>query len=361
VIGLNCDEQQAIDRRLLELDGRADKSRLGANAILGVSLAVAHAAANDQKRLLAEHLHDLWEDFPSKTGLPVGGMTIPLPMVNIISGGRHAGGNLRVQDFLIIPVGAASFRDAFDAIVEVYWEAGRELTRRGYEGVLVGDEGGYGPKLPDHETALDVIVAAIEKTGRQPGRDVAIALDIAATQFYREGRYFLDGPDRPSLSAAELVETLARWRERYPIVSIEDALQEDDWDGWRLATEKLGGRVQLIGDDLFVTNSSRVQRGIEAGVANSVLVKVNQIGTLTETFETLRLALDHGYRPVISARSGETEDATIADLAVGTGAGQIKIGSVARSERLAKYNQLLRLEERLGSRATYIGRAALAR
>jgi enolase len=282
-------------------------------------------------------------------------------MVNMISGGRHAGGQMKIQDFLILPVGAESYRQALDWIVETYWAVGQELTRRGFEGVLVGDEGGFGPRLPRHELAFEVIETAIGNTGRISGRDVAIGIDVAATQFYRDGGYHLGEDKAEFLSAEEMIDLFDRWSRTYPIVSIEDALHEDDWEGWAQATSRLGGRLQLIGDDLFVTNRQRLDTGIQKGVANSVLIKVNQIGTLSETLATMRLAVESGYRPIVSARSGETEDATIADLAVATGAGQIKIGSVARSERLAKYNQLLRLEEFLGVRAAYAGGRVLAR
>jgi enolase len=280
-------------------------------------------------------------------------------MVNMISGGRHAGGQMKIQDFLILPVGAASYHEAFDWIVETYWQVGRELSKRGFEGVLVGDEGGFGPRLPRHDVAFEVIIAAIEATGRRPGDDIAIGIDVAATQFFQSGRYDLG--EGPPLSADEMIDVLERWCGAYPIVSIEDALHEDDWEAWARLTARLGGRVQLIGDDLFVTNRERLEQGIAKNVANCVLIKLNQIGTLTETLETLRLAKSAGYGAVVSARSGETEDSTIADLAVATAAGQIKIGSVARSERLAKYNQLLRLEQMLGSRARYAGGRALTR
>jgi enolase len=354
LVGSDPVDQTRIDDRLIELDGTSNKSRLGANALLGVSLAVAHAAAAAQCVTLVEHLHALWQ---GATGADRK-LLLPLPMVNMISGGRHAGGQMKVQDFLILPVGAESYHEAFDWIVETYWEVGRELSRRGFEGVLVGDEGGFGPKLPRHDVAFEVIVSAIEKTGRTPGRDVAIGIDVAATQFHKGGRYDLD--EGSPLSADELIDLLDRWCQTYPIVSIEDALHEDDWDGWARLTARLGGCVQLIGDDLFVTNRERLATGIQKKVANCVLIKLNQIGTLSETLDTLQVATSAGYRAVVSARSGETEDATIADLAVATGAGQIKIGSVARSERLAKYNQLLRLEEMLGSRAGYAGGRILA-
>lgn len=284
-------------------------------------------------------------------------MLLPLPMVNMISGGLHAGRQLEFQDFLILPVGATSYSQAFEWIVTVYRRLGRVLTERGHEGNLIGDEGGYGPKLRTNEEAIELVVAAIEAAGLKPGSDVAIGLDVASTHFFEDGCYRLPSVSSSPLSADQMVDLLERWVEKYPIISLEDPLAEDDWTGWKLITERLGKRVQLIGDDLFVTNVARLREGIDRGVANSVLIKLNQIGTLSETLETLKLALDNGYWPVVSARSGETEDATIADLVVATGAGQLKVGSVARSERLAKYNQLLRLEETLELQAGYLGGA----
>jgi enolase len=273
-------------------------------------------------------------------------------MVNLISGGLHAGGNLDFQDFLLLPVGARSYSEALEIAVAVYRALAEVLRAHGFEAVLIGDEGGFGPRLRENEQAVEMCLKAVERAGLRPGRDSALALDVASTHFYRDGRYHLRESATP-LTAGEMAELLTCWVNAYPILSIEDGMAEDDWDGWRLLTQALGRRVQLIGDDLFVTNPERLRCGIGEGVANSVLVKVNQIGTLTETLEVLRLAREAGYRPVISARSGETEDSTIADLAVGTGAGQIKIGSVARGERLAKYNQLLRIEEQLGPNAPF--------
>ena len=267
-------------------------------------------------------------------------------MVNMISGGLHAGGNLDFQDYLILPVGATSYPQAFEWIVEVYNRVSQLLTEAGLEGTLVGDEGGYGPKLSSNEDALSFVVRAIEAAGLRPEEDVCIGLDVASTHFYSDGFYRLSATGDEQLSAGQVVDLLADWVDRYPIISIEDGLAEDDWEGWQLLTERLGHRVQLIGDDLFVTNPARLKQGIETRAGNSVLIKLNQIGSLSETLTTLRLALDNGYWPVVSARSGETEDTTIADLVVATGAGQLKVGSVARSERLAKYNQLLRLAER---------------
>jgi enolase len=343
VVGMRVAAQAEIDALLRSLDGTRDKSRLGANAILGVSLACAHAAA-------AARGLPLWRHLDTSNNA-----RMPLPMVNLISGGLHAGGNLDFQDFLLLPVGARSYSQALEMTVNVYRALGGTLTRHGFEGVLVGDEGGFGPRLNSNEQAIELILEAVERAGYRPGVDAAIALDVASTHFFRDGRYCLSATAAAALAAEQMADLLRGWVERYPILSIEDGMAEDDWDGWKKLTEMLGRRVQLIGDDLFVTNPERLQRGIAAGVANSVLVKVNQIGTLTETLEVIRLARSAGYRPVISARSGETEDSTIADLAVATGAGQIKIGSVARSERLAKYNQLLRIEEALGANAPFAG------
>ena len=366
IIGMDANNQQSIDHRLCELDGTDNKSRLGANAILGVSLATAYAAAEANGVQLVEHLGDVWrkcrESNPNLADPLAGrghgalgnGPLLPLPMVNMISGGRHAGDNIEFQDFLVLPVGAASYRQALDWIVTIYRRLGTLLCERGYEGVLVGDEGGFGPKLGSNEEAVELVIAAIEAAGLKPGTDAMIGLDVASTEFYSDGTYQLAENGGQRLSSDGMIDLLADWVHRYPIISIEDGLAEDDWDGWKRLTERLGDRVQLIGDDLFVTNSARLQRGIETSTANSVLVKLNQIGTLWETLETIRLALGNGYLPVVSARSGETEDATIADLVVATGAGQIKVGSIVRSERLAKYNQLLRLEEQL-EEANYIG------
>jgi enolase len=344
--GLPATEQAQIDRLLCELDGTPDKSRLGANALLGVSLACAHAAA-------AARGQPLWRYLDTE-----GRASLPLPMVNLISGGLHAGGNLDFQDFLLLPVGARSYSEALEMTVAVYRALAAVLSAHGFEGVLVGDEGGFGPRLRSNEQAVEMVLKGIEKAGLAPGRDAALALDVASTHFFEGGHYRLRESKAP-LSSAEMAGLLTRWADAYPILSIEDGMAEDDWEGWRLLTRALGRRVQLIGDDLFVTSPARLRRGLAEGVANAVLVKVNQVGTLTETLEVARLAREAGYRPVISARSGETEDSTIADLAVGTGAGQIKIGSVARGERLAKYNRLLRIEEELGERAAFAGRQAL--
>jgi enolase len=332
LVGMPVTAQRDIDQKMIALDGTPDKSRLGANAILGVSLACAHAAAAARGLPLWRYLDE-------------GGQArLPLPMVNMISGGLHAGRNLEFQDFLLMPIGAKSYSEALRMTVAVYRALGAVLAEMGCEAVLVGDEGGYGPKLENNEAALKALVEAIGRAGLTPGTDAAIGLDVASTHFCEEGQYLLRNR---VLDAAGLTDLLAAWVDRHPIVSIEDGMAEDDWDGWKLLTDKLGGRVQLIGDDLFATNAARLRQGISRGVANAVLIKVNQIGTLTETLDVIAQARAAGYRPVISARSGETEDTTIADLVVATGAGQIKIGSVARSERLAKYNRLLRIAEEL--------------
>ena len=352
VIGMDLDDQSAIDARLIELDGTPNKGRLGANAILGVSLAVAHAAAAARGEELFVHLNRLWKRLidPADRDRIASTSTLPLPMVNMISGGLHAGRNLDIQDVLIMPVGATSYSQALEMTVAMYRAVGAVLAERGLESALVGDEGGYGPKLRDNEHALAIVVEAMVACGFEPGRDVAIAVDVASSHFYDPASrsYRLSTAGAQALDAEGMVELLAGWVDRYPIVSIEDGLAEDDWEGWALLTERLGGKVQLIGDDLFATQTARLAEGIEKKAANAILIKVNQVGTLSETLDALLLARRNGYRPVVSARSGETEDATIADLAVATAAGQIKIGSVARSERLAKYNRLLRIEEEFG-------------
>ena len=344
-------DQPALDGRLRELDGTGNKANLGANAILGVSLAAAHAAANAAGQPLYRYL-----------GGP-DACVIPMPMVNIISGGRHAAGGLDMQDFLVIPIGAETYREALQMVVAVYRAVGRVLSQTGPYAYGVADEGGYGPPLPCHEDALGLLYDATRLAGYRCARDgdIAIGLDVAATEFAGDGgRYALEAEGR-AFTSEELVDLLDHWGKTYPIISIEDGLAEDDWEGWDYLTRKLGGATQLIGDDLFTTNPERLMRGANAGIANAVLVKPNQIGTLTETLETVRLAQGRGYLPVISARSGETEDTTIADLAVATGAGQIKIGSITRSERLAKYNRLLRIEEELGDQARFAGRDVFAR
>ena len=348
-------DQPILDARLCALDGTTNKSNLGANAILGVSLAAAHAAAAARQLPLYRHLAELAGN--------AAGISIPMPMVNIISGGRHAAGGLDMQDFLAIPIGAASFADAVQMAVAVYRAVGRILSQSGPYPYGVADEGGYGPPLPCHEDALGLLYDAARLAGYlcAADGDIAIGIDVAATEFMLPtGDYALHAEGR-SFTAAQLVDLLAQWRQTYPIISIEDGLGEDDWDGWQYLTGQLGATTQLLGDDLFTTNPQRLAQGADAGIANAILVKPNQIGTLTETLDTIRLARQRGYRPVISARSGETEDTTIADLAVATGAGQIKIGSITRSERLAKYNRLLQIEEELGDAAQFAGRDVFAR
>ena len=340
--------QEAIDKLLLELDGTPTKRKLGANAILGVSLAVARAAAKAVGEPLFRYL---------------GGkqaVTLPVPMMNILNGGVHAESSVDLQEFMVMPVGGRTFADALRIGTEVFHTLKKVLRERGY-GTGVGDEGGFAPSLQSNQEAVEVILEAIDRAGYQPGRQVVLALDPAASEFYEDGAYVFRKSDGSRRTSTEMIDFYADWRERYPIVSIEDGLAEDDWSGWRDLTTRLGRKQQLVGDDLFVTNPSRLRRGIEGGVANSILIKLNQIGTLTETLETIHLAKAAGYTTVISHRSGETEDSTIADLAVAVNAGQIKTGSASRGERTAKYNQLLRIEEMLGKRAQFPGRAALRR
>ncbi|MEX2263270.1 MAG: phosphopyruvate hydratase [Bryobacteraceae bacterium] len=337
--GQPVEEQAEIDGAMIALDGSPDKSRLGANALLGISCAVARVAAQSLGVPLWQYL--------------AGNRTpaLPLPMVNILSGGLHAGKNLEFQDFLAIPSGMESYSEALEAVVDVHKAARALLIEGGYALTGVADEGGWGPLLPSNEAALRMLTQAIERAGYVPGRDVSIALDVAATHFHCDGRYQLSSESR-TLESGELVELLAGWAGRYPVVSIEDGLAEDDWEGWKVLTARLGNRLQLIGDDLFTTNPRRLERGIRDGAANAVLVKMNQIGTLTETFTVLDKALAAGFHAVISARSGETEDSFLADLAVASGAGQIKVGSITRSERLAKYNRLLEIER--GGQCAYV-------
>jgi enolase len=359
VVGMELDDQSALDARLVALDGTADKSRLGANAVLGVSLAVAHAAAAVRGEELYVHLNRLWRQRlgPGEPSEPI----LPLPMVNMISGGLHAGANLDFQDFLFIPLSARSYSEALDSTVCVYHALRGILKKKGYEADLVGDEGGFGPRLRTNAEAVDHILQTGLDCKLELGRDLAVALDVAASHFHdpETNTYQLNATGDDVLDAAGMVAMLEHWVKQYPIVSIEDGLAEDDWEGWRMLTERLGRSVQLIGDDLFATQTDRLRQGIECRAANAILIKLNQVGTLSETLDTLHLARRHGYRTIISARSGETEDTTIADLAVATAAGQIKIGSVARSERLAKYNRLLRIEAHLGAKARFAGRAAL--
>jgi enolase len=359
VLGMDLEDQQGIDSKMVALDGTPNKSRLGANAILGVSLAVAHAAAAAQGEELYLHLNRLWRQRLGP-GEPAD-LTLPLPMVNMISGGLHAGRNLDFQDFLMIPVSATTFSQALEMTTSVYRAVCEVLSKNSEEACLVADEGGYGPRLRTNHVAVDRILEAVLSCGYKIGTDIAIALDVAASQFYdcKHSLYHLTSNGDELHDSGDMVAMFVHWARQFPIVSIEDGLAEDDWRGWTALTARLGKSVQLIGDDLFATQSDRLRMGIGHKAANAILIKVNQVGTLSETFDTLLLARQHGYRTIISARSGETEDTTIADLAVATAAGQIKIGSVARSERLAKYNRLLRIEEQLGPSAKYAGRAAL--
>jgi enolase len=343
--GFDVLDQKELDHALIELDGTPNKGRLGANAILGVSLAVAHAAAQAKGMPLYRYLGGS------------GAATLPLPLANILNGGAHADTSVDLQEFMVCPVGAPTFAEAIRAVAEVYQALKKVLKGQGLA-TGVGDEGGFAPNLSSNEDALKLIMLAIKQAGYEPGHDVAIALDPAASEFYADGKYTLKGEGR-SLDAAALVHLYSEWAARYPIVSIEDGMAEDDWDGWKLLTDSIGKKVQLVGDDLFVTNVKRLKEGIERGVANSLLVKVNQIGTLTETLDAIDLARGAGYSSVISHRSGETEDTTIADLAVATGAGMIKTGAPARSERVAKYNRLLFIEAELGEAAVYAGRTTL--
>jgi len=341
LIGMQVTEQAAIDRLMIELDGTEHKAKLGANAILGVSLAVAKAAS-------------AWLGLPLYRYL--GGPNarrLPIPMMNIMNGGKHADNNVDLQEFMVMPVGAATFSDALRMGVEIYHALKKLLHSQGLS-TAIGDEGGFAPNLPNNEAAIQAIVQAISAAGYEPGTQASIALDPAASEFYQDGKYHLAGEGK-MLSPAEMVSYYAALVDKYPIISIEDGMAEDDWEGWGLLTKKLGQRVQLVGDDLFVTNTEYLRKGIEIGVANSILIKVNQIGTLTETLEAIEMAKRAGYTAVVSHRSGETEDATIADIAVATNAGQIKTGAPARTDRVAKYNQLLRIEEELGELALFGG------
>jgi len=345
VLGLDASEQAFLDKTLIDLDGTENKSRLGANATLAVSMAVARAAAEE-------------------SGLPLyryfggsGGMSLPVPMMNVINGGAHANNNLDLQELMIIPLGAPSFREAVRYGAEVFQALKKLIDGKGMS-TAVGDEGGFAPNVASHEAALQMLIEAIDKAGYTPGEQIAIGLDCAASEFFKDGKYNLSG-EGLVLSAAEWTDILSTWADKYPIVSIEDGMAENDWDGWKHLTDRLGGKLQLVGDDLFVTNTKILKEGIAKRVANSILIKINQIGTLTETFAAIEMAKRANYTSVISHRSGETEDATIADIAVGTNAGQIKTGSMSRSDRVAKYNQLLRIEEDLGDVAHYPGRSAL--
>ena len=346
VTGLDALDQRYLDQRLIDLDGTDTKGRLGANALLAVSLASARAAAEELAIPLYRHLGG------------VNAHVLPVPMMNVVNGGVHAANSIDFQEFMVMPVGAASFEEALRWGVETYHALKGVLAAQGLA-TAVGDEGGFAPNLPDNESAVRVLVEAIEATGREPGRDVAIALDPAVSELWHDGAYHLVGEGRV-LSSAELVDYWADLVDRYPIVSLEDGMAEEDWDGWAALTARLGARLQLVGDDVFVTNPRLLGRGIAAGVANAILIKPNQIGTLTETLDTMSVAMRAGYATVVSHRSGETEDVTIAELAVATNAGQIKTGAPARSDRVAKYNQLLRIEEGLGAQARFLGRASLS-
>jgi enolase len=341
--GMNAFDQASIDLAMIDRDGTANKRELGANAILAVSLATAKAAAADLGLPLYRYLAG-----PMANVLPV-------PMMNVINGGSHADNNVDFQEFMIFPIGADSFKEGLRWGAEVFATLGKALHERKLL-TGVGDEGGYAPNLASNQEALDILIESIERAGYKPGSEVALAMDVAASEFYKDGQYLYDGSAH---SPAEMVDFLASLVDRYPIVSIEDGLHEEDWDNWKLLTDKLGARIQLVGDDLMVTNPIRLQKAIDLGIANSILIKLNQIGSLTETLQTIALATRHGYRSVISHRSGETEDTTIADLAVATNAGQIKTGSLSRSERVAKYNRLLRIEEELGDRAVYAPKVGL--
>jgi len=345
VLGLDASEQAFLDKTLIDLDGTENKSRLGANAMLAVSMAVARAAAEESGLPLYRYFGGM------------GGMQMPVPMMNVINGGEHANNNLDLQEFMIIPVGAPSFREALRYGAEVFHALKKILHDKGIS-TAVGDEGGFAPKVEGgHEAAIQLILQAIDKAGFVAGEHIALGLDCAASEFYKDGKYHLEG-EGLVLSAEEWTDMLATWVDKYPIISIEDGMAEGDWDGWKVLTDRLGKNVQIVGDDLFVTNTKIFKEGIDKGIANSILIKINQIGTLTETFAAIEMAKRAGYTAVISHRSGETEDSTIADIAVGMNAGQIKTGSLSRSDRMAKYNQLLRIEEDLGDVASYPGRAA---
>ena len=344
VLGLDASEQAFLDKTLIDLDGTENKSRLGANAMLAVSMAVARAAAEEYGLPLYRYFGGM------------GRMQMPVPMMNVVNGGAHANNNLDLQELMIIPVGAPSFREALRYGAEVFHALKKILHDKGMS-VAVGDEGGFAPNVPNHEAAIQMILEAISAAGYVPGEQIALGLDCAASEFYKDGKYHLDA-EGLVLSSEEWINIMATWVDKYPIISIEDGMSEGDWDGWKLLTERLGKKVQIVGDDLFVTNTKILKEGIDKGIANSILIKINQIGTLSETFAAIEMAKRAGYTTVISHRSGETEDSTIADIAVGSNAGQIKTGSLSRSDRMAKYNQLLRIEEDLGDIASYPGRSA---
>ena len=345
ILGSEASDQTFIDRTMIELDGTENKGRLGANAILAVSMAVARAAAEESGLPLFRYFGGM------------GAVQMPVPMMNVINGGAHANNNLDLQEFMIIPVGAPSFKEALRYGAETFHTLKKIINSRGMS-TAVGDEGGFAPKCESHEEAIELILEAVKQAGFEPGKDVMIGLDCASSEFFDNGKYVMKKSGGKAMSAEEWAGVLEGWVNKYPIISIEDGMAEGDWEGWKMLTERLGDRVQLVGDDLFVTNPKILKEGIEKGVANSILIKVNQIGTLTETFEAIEMAKRAGYTAVVSHRSGETEDSTIADIAVGLNAGQIKTGSMSRSDRMAKYNQLLRIEERLGDCAVYPGKSA---
>ena len=345
IIGLDAQEQSFIDRTLIELDGTENKSRLGANAILAASMAVARAAADDCGLSLYRYFGGS------------GPVSLPVPMMNVINGGAHANNNLDMQEFMIVPIGASSFREALRMGAEVFHALQKLLNQAGMS-TAVGDEGGFAPNVANHEAAIELILSAISEAGYEAGTDIVLALDCASSEFYKDGKYVLQGEGGVSLDAIEFADLLASWCDKYPIVSIEDGMAEDDWDGWEILSELLRDKVQLVGDDLFVTNTKILSEGIKKKIGNSILIKINQIGTLSETFAAIEMAKRSGYTAVISHRSGETEDSTIADIAVATNAMQIKTGSLSRSDRMAKYNQLLRIEEELADVAYYPGKAA---
>jgi enolase len=343
---MDADDQRALDQKMIELDGTPNKGRLGANAILSVSMAAARAAAACYELPLYRYLGG------------TGSNILPTPMMNILNGGAHADNNVDFQEFMVMPVGAKSFSEALRWGVEVFHTLKGVLKKRGYN-TAVGDEGGFAPSLKSNVEAIEVVLEAIQQAGYKPGEQIAIALDPAASEFYQDGKYVFKKSDKSAKTSDDMVKFWAKWAKDYPIVSLEDGLAEDDWQGWKLLTDELGGQIQLVGDDLFVTNTQRLQEGIDKGVANSILIKVNQIGTVSETLDAIDLARRNGYTSVISHRSGETEDTFIADLAVATGAGQIKTGSASRTDRIAKYNQLLRIDEELGATAKFLGLKAL--
>ena len=344
ILGLDATEQAFLDKTLIDLDGTENKARLGANATLAVSMAVARAAAEESGLPLYRYFGGM------------GSMQMPVPMMNVVNGGVHANNNLVLQELMIIPVGAPNFREAVRYGAEVFHALKKIISDKGMS-IAVGDEGGFAPNVPSHEAAIQMILDAIDKAGYTAGEQIALGLDCASSEFYKDGQYHLEG-EGMILTSTQWTDMMASWVDKYPIISIEDGMAEGDWDGWKNLTEKLGHKVQLVGDDLFVTNTKILKEGIDKKIANSILIKINQIGTLTETFATIEMAKRAGYTAVISHRSGETEDSTIADIAVGTNAGQIKTGSLSRSDRMAKYNQLLRIEEDLGNVASYPGRTA---